>query len=171
MMFNDTQAAPAAGQTQTGNLFGGPGEGMIDLRRLWHIVLKRWWILAGSLALMLVLGVVVTLLSTPIYRASATLQIDREAAQVVDMEGVLPAENLYSAQEFYQTQYGLLKSRSLAQRVVASLGLADDPSSSKRIDERRPARPRPPAASLQRRQSFAAGRWISSSTTSRSRPR
>ena len=127
MMFNDTQAAPAAGQTQAGHLFGGPGEGMIDLRRLWHIVLKRWWILAGSLALMLVLGVVVTLLSTPIYRASATLQIDREAAQVVDMEGVLPAENLYSAQEFYQTQYGLLKSRSLAQRVVASLGLADDP--------------------------------------------
>lgn len=127
MMFNDTQAASAAGQTQAGHLFGGPGEGMIDLRRLWHIVLKRWWILAGSLALMLVLGVVVTLLSTPIYRASATLQIDREAAQVVDMEGVLPAENLYSAQEFYQTQYGLLKSRSLAQRVVASLGLADDP--------------------------------------------
>lgn len=127
MMFNDTQAAPAAGQTQAGHLFGGPGEGMIDLRRLWHIVLKRWWILAGSLALMLVLGVVVTLLSTPIYRASATLQIDREAAQVVDMEGVLPAENLYSAQEFYQTQYGLLKSRSLAQRVVAGLGLADDP--------------------------------------------
>lgn len=128
MMFNDSQGAPLPAQTQpAGALFGGPGEGVIDLRRLWHIVLKRWWILAGSVALMLILGVVVTLLSTPIYRASATLQIDREAAQVVDMEGVLPAENLYSAQEFYQTQYGLLKSRSLAQRVVASLGLAEDP--------------------------------------------
>lgn len=107
-------------------LFGQDGEGLIDLRRLWHIVLKRWWVLAGVLAVALVLGVVVTLLSTPIYRASATLQIDREAAQVVDVEGVLPAEGMYSAQEFYQTQYGLLKSRSLAQRVVTGLRLAQD---------------------------------------------
>lgn len=107
-------------------LFGPDGEGLIDLRRLWHIVLKRWWVLAGVLAVALVLGVVVTLLSTPIYRASATLQIDREAAQVVDVEGVLPAEGMYSAQEFYQTQYGLLKSRSLAQRVVTGLRLAQD---------------------------------------------
>lgn len=107
-------------------LFGSDGEGLIDLRRLWHVVLKRWWVLAGVLAVALVLGVVVTLLSTPIYRASATLQIDREAAQVVDVEGVLPAEGMYSAQEFYQTQYGLLKSRSLAQRVVTGLRLAQD---------------------------------------------
>lgn len=107
-------------------LFGPDGEGLIDLRRLWHIVLKRWWVLAGVLAVALVLGVVVTLLSTPIYRASATLQIDREAAQIVDVEGVLPAEGMYSAQEFYQTQYGLLKSRSLAQRVVTGLRLAQD---------------------------------------------
>ena len=113
---------PAAGTSSSAAesrpLFGQDGDGLIDLRRLWHILLKRWWILAGVLAVALVLGVVITLLSTPIYRASATLQIDREAAQVVDVEGVLPAEGMYSAQEFYQTQYGLLKSRSLAQRVV-----------------------------------------------------
>ena len=119
---NGAEAAPTASRP----LFGGPGEGMIDLRRIWHIALKRWWILAGSVALLLVLGVIITLLSTPIYRASATLQIDREAAQVVDMEGVLPAENMYSAQEFYQTQYGLLKSRTLAERVVTNLNLAND---------------------------------------------
>lgn len=126
-----TSMLPTAGTNspaaESRPLFGQDGEGLIDLRRLWHIVLKRWWILAGALAVALVLGVVVTLLSTPIYRASATLQIDREAAQVVDVEGVLPAENMYSAQEFYQTQYGLLKSRSLSQRVVTALRLAQDP--------------------------------------------
>lgn len=126
-----TSMLPAAGTNspaaESRPLFGQDGEGLIDLRRLWHIVLKRWWILAGALAVALVLGVVVTLLSTPIYRASATIQIDREAAQVVDVEGVLPAENMYSAQEFYQTQYGLLKSRSLGQRVVTALRLAQDP--------------------------------------------
>ena len=128
MTFNDPLAFQARSSARSGGaLFGGPGDGVIDLRRLWHVVLKRWWVLAGSVALLLVLGVIVTLLSTPVYRASATIQIDREAAQVVDVEGVLPAENLYSAQEFYQTQYGLLKSRSLAERVVTGLGLASDP--------------------------------------------
>ncbi|URI15039.1 GumC family protein [Brevundimonas albigilva] len=126
-----TSMLPAAGTSSSAAesrpLFGQDGDGLIDLRRLWHIVLKRWWILAGMLAVALVLGVVVTLLSTPIYRASAIIQIDREAAQVVDVEGVLPAENMYSAQEFYQTQYGLLKSRSLAERVVTALRLAQDP--------------------------------------------
>ncbi|WP_292056843.1 GumC family protein [Brevundimonas sp. UBA5936] len=125
-----TSMLPAAGTSSSAAesrpLFGQDGDGLIDLRRLWHILLKRWWILAGVLAVALVLGVVITLLSTPIYRASATLQIDREAAQVVDVEGVLPAEGMYSAQEFYQTQYGLLKSRSLAQRVVTGLRLAQD---------------------------------------------
>lgn len=128
MTFNDPQAFQAAPPTSDGRgLFGPPSEGMIDLRRIWHVVLKRWWVLAGSLALFLVAGVVITLLSTPVYRASATIQIDREAAQVVDVEGVLPTESTQGAQEFYQTQYGLLKSRSLADRVVTGLGLAADP--------------------------------------------
>ncbi len=128
MTFNDPKAVQALPPARNGGaLFGASGEGMIDLRRLWHVVLKRWWVLAGSVALLLILGVIVTLLSTPVYRASATIQIDREAAQVIDVEGVLPAENLYSAQEFYQTQYGLLKSRSLAERVVTGLSLATDP--------------------------------------------
>lgn len=128
MTFNDPQAFQAAPPASDGRgLFGPPSEGMIDLRRIWHVVLKRWWVLAGSLALFLIAGVVITLLSTPVYRASATIQIDREAAQVVDVEGVLPTESTQGAQEFYQTQYGLLKSRSLADRVVTGLGLAADP--------------------------------------------
>ncbi|HKT54432.1 MAG TPA: polysaccharide biosynthesis tyrosine autokinase, partial [Caulobacteraceae bacterium] len=34
----------------------------------------------------------------------------------------------FDNEQFYQTQYGLLKSRSLAQRVVTNLNLADDPA-------------------------------------------
>ncbi len=60
---------------------------------------------------------------TPIYRATITLQIDREAAKVVDTQ-VEPSDQLVAGEEFFQTQYGLLKSRSLAARVVDSLNLA-----------------------------------------------
>lgn len=61
---------------------------------------------------------------TPIYTAQATVQIDREAARVIDSEDVAPQENMLQGEEFFQTQYGLLRSRSLAERVIESLALA-----------------------------------------------
>ena len=113
----------------------------IDLRQLLHVVIKRRWIILGATLAALIIGLIITLLMTPIYRASSTIQIDREAAQVVSVEGVLPAEDMYSAQEFYQTQYGLLRSRALAQRVVNELNLAAD---DRFIEENR--RSAPPSA-------------------------
>jgi capsular exopolysaccharide synthesis family protein len=70
------------------------------------------------------LGLVGTLLMTPVYTASTTLQIDREAARVYSSEDVNPRESMIQGEEFFQTQYGLLRSRSLAERVIADLGLA-----------------------------------------------
>ncbi len=53
-------------------------------------------------------------LMTPIYRASLTLQIDREDIKIVKIEEVTPVEGQSgSGQDYYQTQYELLKSRSL----------------------------------------------------------
>ena len=67
------------------------------------------------------------MLSTPIYTAKATLQIDREVANVVNMQNVQPQEEQGESEEFYQTQYGLLKSPALAERVISTLGLANSP--------------------------------------------
>ncbi|GAA0868166.1 hypothetical protein GCM10009116_03840 [Brevundimonas basaltis] len=66
---------------------------------------------------------------TPVYTAQATLQIDREAARVFNTEEVLPNEGLVQGEEFFQTQYGLLRSRSLTERVIQSLGLANSDAS------------------------------------------
>ncbi|MBI2262578.1 MAG: polysaccharide biosynthesis tyrosine autokinase [Caulobacterales bacterium] len=95
-----------------------------DVAEYWRLLVKHRFLIGGAFLAALVIGVAVTLLTTPIYTATATIQIERSTANVVDVEEVSPSESAYSAEEFFQTQYGLLKSRSLAERVVESLGLA-----------------------------------------------
>lgn len=98
----------------------------IDLNRYWRILLKHKWIVIGVLVLSLAVGVAVTLMTTPIYRASTTLQIDRESAKIVNVQTVDPAEQMIAGDEFFQTEYGRLKSRRLAVLVVDSLNLASN---------------------------------------------
>lgn len=97
---------------------------LVDLATYWRLALKYRFLIMGCFLGALVLGATMTLLMTPIYTAQATLQIDREAARVLDSEDVAPRENMMMGEEFFQTQYGLLRSRSLAERVIESLGLA-----------------------------------------------
>jgi len=99
------------------------GEG-INLAAYWHIIVKHRFVIAGAVAIALAIGLAVTLMTTPIYRATATIQIDREATKVVDIEGTDPAQGRDA--EFYQTQYALLRSRSLAERVVRRENLTSD---------------------------------------------
>lgn len=102
----------------------GRDEPAVDVASYWRLVLKYRLLIIGCFLCTIVIGAALTLLMTPIYTAQATLQIDREAARVLDSEDVAPRENMMQGEEFFQTQYGLLRSRSLAERVVESLGLA-----------------------------------------------
>ena len=94
----------------------------LDFRAYLRILIKRRWTLLGATAIVMVSVLVGTLLMTPIYRASATLQIERDAIKVVDIGAMNPLEG-GGDKDFYQTQYELLKSRTLMQRVVDQLGL------------------------------------------------
>lgn len=96
----------------------------IDLLSYWRILVKRRWTVLGAAAIVLVTALVGTLLMTPIYRATTSLQIDRDTIRVVEVEGITPVEGA-ADRDFYQTQYELLKSRALAQRVASQLGLAE----------------------------------------------
>lgn len=99
--------------------------GMFDLAEYWRLAVKHRLIILGALVASLVIGAAATLMMTPIYTATTTLQIEREAVRVLNIEDVQPRETGYQAEEFFQTQYGLLRSRSLAERVIDSLGLAN----------------------------------------------
>lgn len=94
----------------------------------WSIARRRKWVILGTMAATLLLGLVVTLLMTPKYTATATVEIQRETRNFTNVAGAEPEAASAIDQEFYETQYGLLHARSLAQRVVQSLRLQDDPA-------------------------------------------
>jgi capsular exopolysaccharide synthesis family protein len=107
-----------------GSIDEGSDQSTGDLASYWRLALKYRLVITGCFLAALVIGATITLLMTPVYTAQATLQIDREAARIIDSEDVTPSENMVQGEEFFQTQYGLLRSRSLAERVIESLGLA-----------------------------------------------
>lgn len=100
-------------------------EGRPLLTEALSIVRRRKWVILGFVVAALLIGLVVTLLMTPQYSAKGTLEIQRENAGPNTVPG--NTQNSMVDQEFYETQYGLLKARSLAERVAASLRLQDDP--------------------------------------------
>ncbi|MFO1422311.1 MAG: polysaccharide biosynthesis tyrosine autokinase [Candidatus Competibacteraceae bacterium] len=97
----------------------------LNLRELWQVIVKRRWTIIIFALIVVTAVVTASFLMTPIYRASLTLQIDREDIKIVTKGEIAPEESGWSGQDYYQTQYELLKSRSLALRVVNQLGLAD----------------------------------------------
>ncbi|MFZ1640251.1 MAG: polysaccharide biosynthesis tyrosine autokinase [Candidatus Contendobacter sp.] len=99
----------------------------LNLRELWQVVVKHRWTILIFTLIVVTAVVTATYLMTPIYRASLTLQIDREDIKIMKMGEVEPVEGGWGSQDYYQTQYELLKSRSLALRVINQLGLADLP--------------------------------------------
>jgi uncharacterized protein involved in exopolysaccharide biosynthesis len=88
------------------------------------LVLKYRWLVLASCAVGLAIGFFVTFTSTPIYQATVTIQIDRQAARVVKVDGAYDPNSGIDNTRFYQTQYDLLRSRPLAERVVTDLDLA-----------------------------------------------
>lgn len=113
--------AATVGQRQT------EAEEMPIIRQYLRIAMRWRWVIIGATAACILLGIVVTLLMTPQYTATSTLEISRGADQVTNFEGV-ERETGMADQEFYQTQYGLLRARTLAERVATELRLVDDQS-------------------------------------------
>ncbi|WP_419807689.1 GumC family protein [Sphingomonas sp.] len=91
-----------------------------------RIALRWKYVIIGVTVTCIVLGLVATLLMTPKYTATATVEIARESSQITNIQSV-ERDTSIADQEFYQTQYGLLKSRALSERVATQLRLVDDP--------------------------------------------
>ena len=98
----------------------------VTLRQYLYMVLKRRWLILSITLAFFVLGGVRVLLQTPLYSATVRIQIEREPAKIVEGGAASPAGTENS--DFLRTQYELLKSRSMAERVVSMLHLYDDES-------------------------------------------
>lgn len=95
------------------------------IRQYLRIALRWRYVILGAMAAFGILGLIATLLMTPKYTATSTIEISRESSQVTNFQGV-EREAGVADQEFYQTQYGLLRSRMLSERVATQLRFVDD---------------------------------------------
>ena len=94
-----------------------------------HILLKRKWLIVLTFLSIVSIAGVYTYTRTPIFRTSAMLQItqDNPGSQVSVDPGLSKYLDYDSLEKFQQTQYKILESRSLAQRVIQALKLQEHP--------------------------------------------
>lgn len=96
----------------------------LTLKDLTRIILKHKWTLVMVIVMACAVAAIRTFLSTPVYRSTVILQIDRISPRVVRFEND-PEQDRASSDEAItmRTQQELLKSRSLAERVIDELRL------------------------------------------------
>ncbi|WML90389.1 polysaccharide biosynthesis tyrosine autokinase [Thiothrix lacustris] len=95
----------------------------IDLRELWSVIKRRKGTILLIFMVVSLLSLLVTLSMTPIYRAAVTLEINTEEQRVLDYDVEAGSQRPVDNKDFYQTQYEILKSRNLADRVINKAGL------------------------------------------------
>lgn len=100
------------------------GDDSLTLTDIGRIILKHKWTLLLVIALACAVAAIRTFLSTPIYRSTVILQIDRATPRVVRFENDPEQERMGGDDAIsMRTQQELLKSRSLAERVIDELRL------------------------------------------------
>lgn len=96
---------------------------MLTIATVRGIIYRQRYMLIGIIGLALVGSLVLTLLTQPLYQASATVRIDPYAKQVVegqDLEPATPANDIF---RYMQTQGSVINSRRIAYSVVDALKL------------------------------------------------
>jgi capsular exopolysaccharide synthesis family protein len=122
----------------------------IHLLDYWRVLVKRRWVVYTSLAVVVSTVAIGSLLMQPVYTATARLQIESSAPNVLPFQEVLSSVP-DQRNDFYQTQYGLIQSRRVAREVIDSLRLERHPEFQIR------SRPRP-APGLSSEQALEARR-------------
>ncbi len=122
---------------------GSMAEDRIDIKTLWSALVRHKRTILGIAVLCTLVAVLYTLQITPQYRSSALLQIDRSAQKVVGFNAEAEVDEGPLADQLQlRTQIELMKSRSLAERVINEMGLyrpAGPDTASAEAKDREPA--------------------------------
>lgn len=93
----------------------------IDLREYAKILRKYRWPILLSTALITAIAAYIVSGMTPIYRATSTLLIETQETMPISFDELVGIDT--NNQEYYQTQFEILKSRKLAKRVIEEMGI------------------------------------------------
>lgn len=111
----DSRSAPES--------FGESAGFSISLSDIRTMAWRQRWMIGSLMAAGLVIGLIVTLLMTPIFQATATVQIRQENTNIVSGQDVTPNVPGGDAGRYLKTQELIIGSRAMAERVVKTLRL------------------------------------------------
>ena len=88
----------------------------------WALILKRRWLVIACLVVVFATVAMGTLKEKPVYEGTVLLEIDPQPPSVVNFKEVVSVDPV-NIDDYLETQYKILKSRTLAERVVQDLDL------------------------------------------------
>jgi len=101
-----------------------PAESAIDFRYYGNLLWKSRLLLVSSSTLGLALGLMLAFAQTPEYRASVMVQIDPPTPTFLSVQDAL-AGSYWQNTDFYNTQFRVLRSSALGEKVLERLKLTD----------------------------------------------
>ncbi|ANK12035.1 GumC family protein [Erythrobacter neustonensis] len=108
-------------ETQMGTV--QPTPQLFDFDAIRGIIYRQRWLFVAAVGVSVLVGVVITLLSTPIYQADAKVSIKPYGQSVVEGQDVNQGFNPNQIFDYLATQTEIIKSRKLAEAVVDELNL------------------------------------------------
>jgi len=104
--------------------------GDVDLLHFVKVLRKHKWAIVLFTAAVTALAGYYAFTSTPVYRSTATLLIEAQGNNPIQFEELVGFDT--ENQDYYETQFELLRSRGLALRVIEHMDLWDHPELSSR---------------------------------------
>jgi capsular exopolysaccharide synthesis family protein len=89
------------------------------LRDYLRVITKRKWIVLSFLTSVVIVVFFFTLMIVPVYQSTVVLKIDKQSQGAF----AIPGMSVSKGGDYYATQYEILKSRALAEKVVKRLNL------------------------------------------------
>ncbi len=94
----------------------------IDINRILHIVLRRWFVIVGALLVSLFVAFIILRYTKPKYRASIKLKLDDEKPnQISDLFRFGRTTGKFD--NFLKTESEVIRSKAYAEKALAKLGL------------------------------------------------
>ncbi len=108
-----------------------------DIRDYLEIILRRKWLILTVLSASILTTLIVSLVLNPIYKATGKIELTIQSPRVTKFEDMAILGTQLQTREFMQTQMKLLKSETLAGRVIDKLQLEKNPAFNTPEDEQK----------------------------------
>ena len=88
-----------------------------------RVLYKRRWMAIPAFLIVFLIGSINSFRTTPVYEAATQLLIEKDSPKIGRLDTMFQDQDGWYNDEFYQTQYRILQSRSLARHTAELMDL------------------------------------------------